>query len=89
MYIYKWIEGERNLNDFCAKRFNEKPRFVETIGSVTGAKIWMIYKKRPDGYYTDMYLLFMRHEKGTICDIGELSKMTYEQIILDRNSILK
>lgn len=90
-YIYKWIEGEKNLKDYCRKRFNELPRFIETIGSVgtEGAKIWLIYKRKLDGGYAEMYLLFMPHEKGTIYDIGELSKMTYEDIRLDRTALLR
>lgn len=90
-YIYKWIEGEKNLEDYCLKRFKERPRFVETIGRVgtEGAKIWNIYKHKPEGGYANMYLLFMPHEKGTIYDIGELSKMSYEDIRADRNSLLR
>lgn len=49
-YIYKWIEGEKNLKDYCRKRFNELPRFIETIGRVgtEGAQIWLIYKRKKE-----------------------------------------
>lgn len=87
-YIYKWIEGRNNLEQYCLNRFKEKPRFVETIGRVGEAKIYYIYKRKTNGSYTDMYLLFMRHEKGTVTDIDNIHKMTYEQIRVDTNAIL-
>lgn len=90
-YITLWIEGEKNLNEYCKKRFGETPRFVETIGKVgyEGAKVWLIYKQKDDGRYVDMYLLFMPHPKGTIYDIGEFSKMSYDEIRTDRTAILR
>ena len=88
-YIYKWIEGYDNLQDFCLKRFKEKPRFIETIGRVAEATIHLIYKSKPSGEYAEMYLLFMPHPSGTIYHIDQISQMTYEDIRLDRNSMLR
>lgn len=90
MYITKWIEGEQNLNDFCLKRFKETPRFVETIGKVgTSAKVYLIYKWRQDKQkYTDMYLLFMEHSKGTVGDINDIQHQTYESIRANKSSLL-
>ena len=45
-YIYFWVEGYDNINDFCQKRLGERPKFVETIGYCGNAKIYNIYKKR-------------------------------------------
>lgn len=91
MYIVKWIEGEKNLEEFCLKRFKEKPRFCETIGHCGDATIHMIYKYRQDkSRYTQMFFLFMRHENGTISDghLSDKERMTYEQIRTDSTSIL-
>ncbi|MBQ5903827.1 MAG: hypothetical protein IIW89_05785 [Alistipes sp.] len=88
-YIYKWIEGWDEMQAFCEKRFGHRASFCETIGTCDTAKIWMIYKRKAGGGFAEMYLLFMPHEKGTIYDIGELSKMSYEDIRADRNSLLR
>ena len=88
-FIYKWIEGWDEMQAFCEKRFGHRASFCETIGTCDTAKIWMIYKRREYGGYAEMYLLFMPHEKGTIYDINELSKMSYEEIRVDRNSLLR
>ena len=87
-YIYKWIEGRKNLEEYCQKRFKDKPRFIETIGRVGEAKIYYMYKRKEDGSYAEMYLLFMHHEKGTVSWIDDISMMTYEQIRADRTAIL-
>ena len=87
-YIYKWIEGRKNLDEYCMKRFGETPRFMETIGRVGEAKVHYMYKCKEDGSYAEMYLLFMRHEKGTVSWINDVEKMTYEQIRSDRTAIL-
>lgn len=90
-YIYKWIEGRANLEEYCQQRFKDKPHWCETIAQVgyEGAKVWLIYKHKATGGYAEMYLLFMPHPKGTIYDIGELSKMSYEDIRVDRTAILR
>lgn len=88
-YIYKWIEGWDEMQAFCEKRFGHRASFCETMGTCDTAKIWMIYKRKAGGGFAEMYLLFMPHEKGTIYDIGELSKMSYEDIRADRNSLLR
>ena len=88
-YIYKWIEGWDEMQAFCEKRFGHRASFCETIGTCDTAKIWMIYKRKAGGGFAEMYLLFMPHEKGTIYDIGELSKMSYEDIRADKNSLLR
>lgn len=88
-FIYKWIEGEKNLNEFCLKHFGEKPRFVETIGKVgINTKVRLIYKEKGNRY-VDMYLLYMPHENGTVYWISDIETMTYEQIRADRTAILK
>lgn len=84
-----WIEGEKALNDFCKRRFKALPIFIETIGRVGPAKIYKVYKWREDKQcYTPMYLLFMKHENGTVGDIEDIRQQTYEQIRANRNSIL-
>ena len=89
MYTTIWIEGEKNLNDFCLRRFKETPHFVETIGKVGPAKVYKIYKWREAKQrYTDMYLLFMEHPKGNVGDISDIRTQTYEQIRANRTSIL-
>lgn len=89
MYTTIWIEGEKNLNDFCLKRFKTTPHFVEHIGMVEQAKVYATYKWREDKQrYTDMYLLFMEHPKGNVGDISDIRTQTYEQIRANRTSIL-
>lgn len=95
MYIYKWIEGIKNLEDFCLKRFKEKPRFLETIGHCGPATIWMVYKYLDENDWgkgcTQMFLLFMEHNSGKtlFTDIQEIFKWSYEKIRVDRTSVLK
>lgn len=88
-FIYKWIEGEENLNEYCLKRFGEKPTIIEHHGKVGTAKIIKTEKQKEDGYYHIFYLLYMKDEKGTIYDINDVTRMTYEQIRADRTAILK
>lgn len=88
-FIYKWIEGWDEMQAFCEKRFGHRAIFCETIGTCDTAKIWKIYKRKECGEYAEMYLLFMPHEKGTIYNINKLSEMSYEDIRVDRNSLLR
>lgn len=97
MITWIWIEGEKALNDFCERRFGEVPRMVETSGRVGPAKVRKIYKELPgSGDYTDMYLLHMEAPEGFRGDnltgsgsLGEIERMSYENIGADRTAILK
>lgn len=96
MITWIWIEGEKALNEFCLKRFKDKPRFVETCGTVMSAKVRMIYKHRDDlGKYVDMYLLYMdapnKKCKNLVGDgqLPDIQLMTYEEIKADRTAILR
>lgn len=99
MYSYIWIEGEKNLDDFCMKRFGYKPRFLETIGTVSGngafAKIHLIYKYPAENETNvgchEMYFLFMEHSNGKYyySEIEKIMRWNYEQIRTDKTSILK
>lgn len=96
MITWIWIEGEKALNEFCLKRFKDKPRFVETCGSVIGARIRMIYKHRDDlGRYVDMYLLYMDAPNDRCPNyagsgmLSQIERMTYEEIKADRTAILR
>ena len=97
MITWIWIEGEKALNEFCQRRFKDRPRFMETCFKVGTARGRMIYKKIPEtGHYTDMYLLYMDAPSGysgpNIKGSGELSdieRMKYEEIRTDRTAILK
>lgn len=64
-YIHAIIRGNSNLEKYCIKRFGESPHFVETIGRVGNAKVYLRYWHSPtdDGYY-DYYVLIMEHENG-------------------------
>lgn len=88
-FIYKWIEGRKNLEEYCQKRFNAKPRFMETIGYAGEAKIHLIYKPKQGGGYAEMYLLFMPHPKGTVYWISDIETMSYEEIRADRTALLR
>ena len=87
-YIYKWIEGEKNLKEYCVKSFGEQPHFIETIGRVGEAKVELIYKHKEGYGYVDMYLLYMPHPQGTIWDFNDLRRMTYAEIRADRTAIV-
>ncbi len=84
-----WIEGEKNLENFCKRRFGQQPRFVETIGRVGPATVHLKYKWRDDKQrYVAMFLLFMEHQNGTCHDINEEGRKTYEEIRRTKGSIL-
>lgn len=100
MYSYIWIEGEKNLNEFCMKRFGEKPHFMETIGRVAGkgasAKVHLIYKypaddEPPYSGCHEMYFLYMEHDTGeyTFYQLQEIMRWPYEKIRTDRAAILR
>lgn len=94
MYTYIWIEGYDNLQQFCEKRFKQKPQMRENSGSVGDAKIHKKYKEDADGNYHEMYFLFMEHPNGKYDSYLDLHdkverKNDYEQIRLDRDSIPK
>lgn len=91
MYVYKWIEGRDNLKDYCKKRFKSGPHFTETIGHCDTATIWLIYKKKPNGGFAEMYLLFMEHYSGIKSYdqiTKEVSNWDYEKIRADKTSII-
>lgn len=88
-FIYKWIEGDDNLNEYCLKRFGEYPDICEHHGRVGNAKIIKTEKQKEDGYYYIFYLLYMKDDCGKIYDINNVAQMTYEQIRADRTAILK
>ena len=94
MYIYKWIEGENNLDEYCIKRFGERPAFIEHHGSVGNSKIWKLEKFRKDkGHYTSMFLLYMEIEEVDkayhFSEFEKIKSMDYENIRFDRTAILK
>ncbi|MDE6803154.1 MAG: hypothetical protein K2J29_00775 [Muribaculaceae bacterium] len=95
MYSYIWIEDEKNLNEFCLKRFGETPKFADNIGRITGngesAKVHKIYKDDADGNYHQMYFLWMSHERGRYgnSEINEIKRWNYEKIKTDRTAILR
>jgi hypothetical protein len=94
-FIYKWIEGWGNLQEFCLKRFHFPPRFCETIGHCGPATIYNIYKYRDKNDTqkgcADMYLMFMEHTSGktTWIELQEIMRWSYEQIRADKSSLLK
>lgn len=89
MYITKWIEGEQNLHDFCMKRFKSIPRFSGTFGQVGPAHVSLVYKWREDKRkYTEMYLLFMEHPKGTVRYVSDIEHQNYEEIRANKGSLL-
>jgi hypothetical protein len=93
LYAYIWVEGEKNLNDFCVKRFGAKPSFTETIGHCDSATIYRIDKfDERKQRYTDMYLLIMQAPSGTLTHneiIDKIYGMSYDEIRADRRAILR
>ena len=101
MITWIWIEGERALNEFCLRRFKSTPRWMETIGTLPGAKVRLIYKYvyKEDGETVDrvaqMYLLYMDapHDRcKNLAGDGQLSdieRMSYEEIKTDSTAILR
>lgn len=60
------IRGRDNLDNYCEKRWHEQPRFIEAIGKIDDAKIYLRYWKSPtdDGYH-DYYVIIMEdNERG-------------------------
>lgn len=87
-YVTIWIEGEKLLEEFCLKRFKERPKFIETIGKCGDARIHMVYKEKEGKGYVCMYLLYMQHPDGNIYDIAQKERESYEEIRADRTSLL-
>ena len=88
-FVYKWIEGDDNLIEYCQKRFNERPYICEHHGYCGPAKIIKTEKEKPDGYYSIFFLLYMQSDKGIVYNIDSTKQMTYEQIRADKTAILK
>lgn len=101
MITWIWIEGEKALNEFCLKRFKDKPQFCENSGMVMSARVFKIYKYvyKEDGETVDrvaqMFLLWMDAPNDNCKNLagdGQLSdiqRMTYEEIKADRTAILR
>ena len=94
MYTYIWIEGWENLQEFCQKRFNDRPYMCECTGHCGDVRIHNIYKEDKDGHYHEMYFLYMEHDKGEYNSWDVLHEKVerawdYEQIRLDKRSILR
>ena len=95
MYSYIWIEGEKNLDEFCMKRFGEEPHFLENYGHVSGngvsARVQKIYKEDSGGNYHQMFFLWMEYEGGRYCqpEIDKIRRWPYEKIRTDRTAILR
>lgn len=104
MYSYIWIEGERNLEEFCMKRFGSTPTFSGTIGKVSGkgasARVHAINKHLTDEEladpkrvlsYHDMYILYMEHNGGKHywSEIEKIMRWSYEEIRADKTSVLR
>lgn len=101
MITWIWIEGEKALDDFCERRFNEKPRWMENTGRLTRAKVAQIYKYvyKEDGQtvarVAQMFLLWMdapNERCKNLAGSGQLSdiqRMSYEEIKTDRTAILR
>lgn len=94
-FIYIWIEGERNLLDFCNRHFGLKPRWSETIGYCAPATIHEIYKHDTDGGRPHhMFLMYMPDRSGkskfTESQItNEIERQTYAEIKAHRTALLK
>ena len=101
MITWIWIEGERALNDFCLRRFRCKPSWMETIGTLPGAKVRLIYKYvyKEDGKtvarVAQMFLLYMDAPNDRCTNLvgsgmlSDIERMTYEEIKADRTAILR
>lgn len=101
MITWIWIEGEKALNEFCMRRFKTTPRWMETIGTLPGAKAALIYKYvyKADGETVDrvaqMYLLWMDAPNDNCKNLtgsgmlSDIQRMTYEEIKTDRTAILR
>lgn len=95
MYTYIWIEGYDNLDEFCMKRFGEKPIMLENTGHIRDCTIKKTYKNTdgdPLSDYHQMFFLYMPHEKGKYY-LSELDKIRviwdYARIKEDKTAILK
>jgi hypothetical protein len=91
-YSFLWIEGDKQLQDFCLKRFKSKVRFLETIGHVGPCTVYLIYKHDDElDKYHEMYLLVMPDPKGTVGEgsLTDLQRMSFEEIKQARGTILR
>lgn len=70
-FIYKWIDGEENLEKFCKERFGESPVFREHHGHCGQARIIKTEQENPDGYYGLFFLLYMQSDNGTVTNMDD------------------
>lgn len=101
MITWIWIEGEKTLDDFCQRRFNERPHWIEHTGRLSHAKVVQRYKDvyKEDGETVDrvaqMYLLWMEAPNERCKNLAgsgqlpDIQRMTYEEIKADRTAILR
>lgn len=89
MLTYGVIKGERDLRNYCQKRWQQYPLFNGVFAHIGNCTIELIYEQTHDeGQYEQYYILYMPHERGVYDEVTIRSKV-YEDIRAGRVSLLK
>ena len=81
MLTYAIIKGEDALIRYCRRRWNDRPRFVETIGHIANVTIELHYYRSPtDAGYMPYYLLIMEHKDGKYSSMNQIREEAYELV---------
>lgn len=81
-YATAIIRGINNLDKYCERRFHDRVRWMETIGKVGNAKVYLRYWHAPtdNGYY-DYYVLVMPSETGKYYSQTEQIIREYRELV--------
>lgn len=68
LYTYTYVKGTQQLNKLFQKMRLDKPRFMESFAHVDDVIVERIYERNLhiDKYYREYFILYRKHEKGTM-----------------------
>ncbi|MBQ8713093.1 MAG: hypothetical protein IJ551_09800 [Prevotella sp.] len=80
-FIYAVIKGERNLLDYCARRWkNKRIYWTGCFGHIDDCTVELIDAFGPDGTCDRYYILYMDHPRGEECDQSVVRRRVYQEI---------
>ncbi len=89
MMTYGIIKGEAAMLRYCRKRWNDRPRFIETIGHIANVTVELHYYKSPtDVGYMPYYLLIMEHQDGKYSSMNQIRDEAYELVSTGKARLL-
>jgi len=82
-YIYAVIKGEKFLDEYCEKRWNERPHFMESFAHINEVTIERIEEMSPtDDGYKQYFILYMVDPKreSLLTSFSQIRKRVHEDI---------